>query len=106
VVFERERWRQRLLHGLEALAGHLTRTRLFADAIDVALSVIALDPLRESGQRVLIAAHLAEGNLAEARRCYERHCRSLADELGVGPSAELTALVRQPHVARSPRPLG
>jgi DNA-binding SARP family transcriptional activator len=93
VVFERERWRQRLLHGLEALARHLTSTRRHADAVEVAHSVVALDPLRESAQRVLVAAHLAEGNVAEARRSFERYRTLLAEELQVRPGSELTALV-------------
>ena len=57
------------------------------------MAVIAVDPLRESAQRLLVQAHLAEGNVGEALRCYQRY-RALAEyELQVEPSAELTALL-------------
>ena len=59
------------------------------------LSVIACaDPLRESANRVLIEAHLAEGNLIEARRTYERYRDSVRRELGVDPGEQLASLVR------------
>lgn len=93
VVVERERLRQRLLHGLEALSRLLVRARRWAEAVEAALAVVAVDPLRESAQRALVEAHLAEGNVVEARRTYERYARMTARELGVRPGAELTALV-------------
>ncbi len=68
VVFERERLRQRLLHAMEALSRILVAARRCAEAVEVAMTVVGLDPLRESAQRVLVEAHLAEGNVAEARR--------------------------------------
>ncbi|MGW0994230.1 bacterial transcriptional activator domain-containing protein [Streptomyces sp. NPDC002523] len=51
------------------------------------------DVLRESAHRALLRAHLAEGNLAEARRAY-RACEEIFErELGVIPSPATTALL-------------
>lgn len=85
-VFERERVRQRLLHALEALSRQLVRAGRRAEAVEAAMTAVGVDPLRESAQRVLVEAHLAEGNLAEARRCVRRYHSLVRAELGVDPS--------------------
>jgi DNA-binding SARP family transcriptional activator len=94
VIFERERIRQRLLHALEALSRRLVELGRCAEAVDAAISAVSADPLRESANRVLIEAHLAEGNLIEARRTYERYRESVRCELGVEPGEQLASLVR------------
>jgi DNA-binding SARP family transcriptional activator len=94
VIFERERIRQRLLHALEALSRRLVEADRCAEAVDAAISAVSADPLRESANRVLIEAHLAESNLIEARRAYQRYRDSLHRELGVEPSEALVNLVR------------
>jgi DNA-binding SARP family transcriptional activator len=90
---ERERVRQRLLHGLERMGRELIRLGRSAEALEVALVVAGADVLRESGQRILIEAHLAEGNRSEARRCYAEHRELVEKELGVAPSPTLAALL-------------
>jgi DNA-binding SARP family transcriptional activator len=99
VIFERERLRQRLLHAMESLVRRLIADGLFADAIEVAMTAVGVEPLRESAQRVLIEAHLAEGNFVEARRAYGAYSELMAVELGVPPSNELAEIMR----ACSPR---
>jgi DNA-binding SARP family transcriptional activator len=94
VIFERERLRQRLLHAMESLGRRLIAHGLFADAVEVAITTVGVDPLRESAQRVLIEAHLAEGNFVEARRAYAAYDELLAVELGVPPSNDLAEIVR------------
>jgi DNA-binding SARP family transcriptional activator len=94
VIFERERLRQRLLHALEVLSRRLVEASRSADAVDAAMWVVSADPLRESANRVLIEAHLAEGNIIEARRTYRRYCNITRRELGVEPSGQLTSLMR------------
>jgi DNA-binding SARP family transcriptional activator len=84
-IFERERIRQLLLHALEALTRHLVEERRGAEAVTVATTTVAAEPLRESAQRVLITTHLAEGNLVEARRAYEAYSSLVRRELGVAP---------------------
>lgn len=93
-MFERERLRQRTLHGLEALSRLLGRAGRLVDAVEVARAAVGVDPLRESAQRALIEAHLAAGDAAAARRCFERYRSAVVRELEVPPGAELRAPVR------------
>jgi len=93
-LMERERIRQRLLHALEALSARLTRLGRFGEAVDAALLAVSAEPLRESAQRALIEAHIAEGNLAEAHRSYVSYRDRIRRELGVEPSNDLSALIR------------
>ena len=93
VVFERERIRQRVLHALETLSRLLTGHGRCAEAIEVAATAVAVEPLRESAQRALIEAHLAEGNVVEARRHFTRYRELLRRELAIAPSTALADLV-------------
>jgi DNA-binding SARP family transcriptional activator len=97
VIFERERIRQQLLHVLEILSRRFAAAGRYAEAVETAISAVSADPLRESANRVLIEAHLAEGNLAEGIRAYERYRALVRRELGVEPGRELTILVRAGH---------
>jgi DNA-binding SARP family transcriptional activator len=92
-LMERERIRQRLLHALEALSARLASLKRFAEAVDAAMLAVSADPLRESAQRTLIKAHLAEGNLAEARRTYLAYRDLIRAELGVDPSVEILTVL-------------
>jgi DNA-binding SARP family transcriptional activator len=62
--------------------------------------VLALEPFRETALRLLMRALSAAGNRAEALRAYERCRRSIAEELGVGPSAETEGVYLE--ILRSP----
>lgn len=83
LVVEREQLRQRLLHALEAMVRRLLADGRAAEAVDVALRLVAADPLRESAHEALVRAHLAEGNRSEARRTYAAYRAMLAAELGI-----------------------
>jgi DNA-binding SARP family transcriptional activator len=85
VLTERERLRQRVLHALEALSAKLAGEGRFADAVEAAMLAISAEPLRESAQKALIEAHVAEGNLCEARRCWHAYRALVRRELGVDP---------------------
>ncbi|MGY1679345.1 AfsR/SARP family transcriptional regulator [Geodermatophilus sp. SYSU D01176] len=93
VVFQRERLRQRSLHGLEALSRLLVRAGRWTEAVEVAGTTVAVDPLRETAQRVLVEALLAAGDVPAARRCFEAYRSILAGELGLRPGRDLAALV-------------
>jgi DNA-binding SARP family transcriptional activator len=95
-IIERERMRQRMLHALEALSRALTTKGRYGEAVEAALTAIVAEPLRESAQRALLEAHLAESNLIEARRDFLAYRNLVRRELGVEPSVELAALVRRP----------
>jgi DNA-binding SARP family transcriptional activator len=90
-LIERERIRQRILHALEALSERLCAAGRFADAIEAAMLAVRAEPLRESARRSLIKAHVAEGNLTEARRAYLAYRTVLCRELGILPSANFAA---------------
>jgi DNA-binding SARP family transcriptional activator len=93
VLVERERLRQLRLHALERLADHAIGQAEYGRAIDIALTAIRADPLRESAHRVLIRAHVAEGNSSLAIRQYRDYCRIVREQLELGPSRELRELV-------------
>jgi DNA-binding SARP family transcriptional activator len=93
VLVERERFYQLRLHALEALAERLIAMGRFGEAVDSALTAVNAEPLRESAHRVLIKAHLAEGNRQEAMLQYNLCCKLMLDELGVQPSSKLRDLV-------------
>ena len=57
-----------------------------------ARQLVDLAPFRESGHALLMRAHAARGNEAEALRVYDRLRVLLRDELGSTPSADLRAL--------------
>jgi len=64
-------------------------------AVEAARDVVALRPFRESGYRLLMRAHAASGNAAEALRVYERCLTLIQEELGALPSPDTRALHRQ-----------
>lgn len=94
IHIERERLRQLRLHGLEDMARSLLSRGVIGQALQAGLAVIEEDPLRESGYRIVIASHLAEGNKAEARRVYTSACAIMRREVGVEPSEVLRRLSR------------
>jgi DNA-binding SARP family transcriptional activator len=93
VLLERERLRQLRLHALDALAESLIRQGKPALALEAAWASVRTEPLRESAHRAVVAAHLAEGNLAEAVRHYRAFRRLLREELGVEPSPGFARMV-------------
>ena len=99
VLVERERLRQTTLHALEVVAHRLADAGHHGEALEAAYAAVRMEPLRESAHRTLVRVHVAEGNLAEARRAYEAFRDLLADELGVAPSTQMVVLA-----ARLPRP--
>jgi DNA-binding SARP family transcriptional activator len=104
VLVERERYRQLRLHALERLCVDLTRSGAYAQAVDVGLRAVAEEPLRESGHRALIRAHLAEGNAGEALRQYQTYARAIHEELGLQPSRHMDDLVRGIRISTSSVP--
>jgi DNA-binding SARP family transcriptional activator len=93
-LVERERARQRLLSALEALSIALVRSGRGGEAVEAAMLAVAAEPLRESAQRALIQAQLAQGNVAEGRRLFEVYRHLLLRELGTEPQPSLACLVR------------
>ena len=92
-------WREDLVaryrRVLTALAELRTRAGDHAGAAAAATRLVALDPLDEGAQRLLIAAHARAGNRARALRQYLACRKQLVDALGLEPSEETRALHRR-----------
>ena len=93
LLIERERQRQLRMHALERLSASLLRAERYPQAIAAALAAVRAEPLRESSQRALIGAHLAEGNISEAIRQLDAYRALLRAELGIAPSQPLESMV-------------
>lgn len=93
VVIERERLRQLCVHALERLSTVATAEGRYAQAAEAGLAAVSFEPLRESAHRVVIEAHLAEGNASDAIRQYRLFERLLAGKLGLRPSPRLQELM-------------
>jgi DNA-binding SARP family transcriptional activator len=95
------RLRLRLLHALDSLSRLLGQAGRPLEAVEAVHVAVLAEPLRESGQRALIEAHQAAGDWVAARRQYDVFRGLLRREIGVEPSAELTAVATAPR----PRPV-
>jgi DNA-binding SARP family transcriptional activator len=93
VLVERERLRQLVMRALEQLSADATAAGRFADAAEAGLAAVAQEPLRESAHRLVVEAHLGEGNTCEAIRQYRLYARLLDRHLGQRPSPRMDALV-------------
>jgi DNA-binding SARP family transcriptional activator len=93
VLIERERFRQLRLHALDAFCESLTADGRYAGAVEAGQAAVAAEPLRESAHRLLIRAHLAEGNRDDAIRQYCFFRDILEAELGLAPSPQIEELV-------------
>lgn len=102
LLADRERLRQVRLHVLEDMAAHLAATGRYGLALEAALAALRADMLRESAHRTVIGVHLAEGNVAEARRAFNLCRQVLVNDVGVEPSATTVAML--PAMARGPVP--
>jgi DNA-binding SARP family transcriptional activator len=85
----REEIRQLRMHALEFLSRALLQQGSYALALECALEVTRVEPLRETAAAAVIAVHLAEHNVVEAIRHFDMFSHRLAIELGVAPSPEL-----------------
>lgn len=88
----RDRLATTLVRALECRAEVYLWNGEYALAVETARDAVALRPFRETGYRLLMRAHAAAGNAAEALRAYEQ-CRTLiSEELGVHPSEQTKAV--------------
>lgn len=93
VLEEREQLRQQIVLALEAGCLQLLAEERHAEAVLAASAALAGDRLRESAVRVLIEAHCASGNVAEALRRYDTFRAELVARLQLEPSGQLTRLI-------------
>jgi DNA-binding SARP family transcriptional activator len=88
-----EVFRERRLRALEAMTARLSDAGRHWQAVEAGLEAAVAEPLRESAQRALVKAYLADGNWGEALRQYRSFRDLLVAELGVEPSPEFLELI-------------
>lgn len=92
LMIERRRLEELLHATLQRLLDHYVVTGAIDRAIQVALRLLALDPLQEAIHRTLIRLYMYQDRVGSALDQYRR-CRDLlASELGVEPSPETARL--------------
>jgi DNA-binding SARP family transcriptional activator len=94
LIPERDSWDQLRVYALESLAQQFLATDQYLPALQAALAAITVDPIRETAHRIVIEVHLAEGNVASALKRYRDYRAFLRRELNVGPSQQMTQLLR------------
>ena len=92
---ERERYLLAYLAMLDQMTAYCEEHDLYAKGVGFGQAVLSHDAGRESTHRRLMRLHYAAGNRPAALRQYERCASLLAEEFGVRPSAETTALHQQ-----------
>jgi DNA-binding SARP family transcriptional activator len=94
VMVERERLSQLQIRFLEAFVHRLRERQEFTRAIDQAMRLVAIDPLRERSQLALIRALVDEGSWGRARWQAGQYCVLLEDSFGGNASAAFMAKYR------------
>ena len=106
-TFETESLRRELAGALERLIHLLIQQGETGEpAINYARRWLALDPLHEPAHRHLMQIYTWVGQPAAALQQYQVCVRLLAQELGIAPSAETTALYEAIKAKRLPAPPG
>ncbi|MDX1417494.1 MAG: BTAD domain-containing putative transcriptional regulator, partial [Candidatus Promineifilaceae bacterium] len=93
--FQTESLRQALATALDRLIDRLSERTDYETAVSHARRRLALDPLHEPAHRQLMRLFAQSGQQAAALRLYDLCRRTLADELGLEPADETTALYRE-----------
>ncbi len=99
--------KQRLSTALDVLVGARVADGELDEALELARRWVALDVLHEPAQQATIRVLAMTGQRSAALRQYRECVRALADELGVAPLRETTALyddIRSGRLAGSMRP--
>ncbi|MFN8481447.1 MAG: BTAD domain-containing putative transcriptional regulator [Anaerolineae bacterium] len=92
---EREIWRQRVIRALQTLVAYHTDRREYGQGIDYARRLLKLEPWREEIHRCMMTLLAWSGQRNSALAQYEVCRRILAEDLGVEPESETTALYGQ-----------
>lgn len=92
VTFKRSGLRDVLVRAHECLSEPGIWGAEPAFAVKHAKEAVAIEPFRETSYQLLMRAHAAVGNRAEALRVYQRFRSLLSEELGVSPSPQTEAV--------------
>jgi predicted ATPase/DNA-binding SARP family transcriptional activator/Tfp pilus assembly protein PilF len=105
VTGERERWRQRATQVLGELIAHHSQRGRYQESLRFARHLLALEPWREETHRQMMRMLARSGQRSAALAQYESCRRILANELGIEPLPETTALyerIQTATLARKP----
>ncbi len=100
VITEQERWNQRRLSALEALAEKFLAAGDGRRCAEAAAAAASIEPLRESPVQLLVRGHISTGNYYPAVKAFQDFKALLTDELGVEPSPRLQHLISEITVGR------
>ena len=108
ITIEREYYRTRLLKLFLRLTQTLRARSEYAQAIEVAQRMLALDPANEHAHQHLMFCYVASGDRPAALRQYELCARALQDDLDAPPLPETTALYQwiKQYDGEEPSPAG
>jgi predicted ATPase/DNA-binding SARP family transcriptional activator len=104
-LLKREWLQRQMLEALDWLTAYNERRGQYEQARQSAWRQLELEPWREEAHRQLMRLHLLSGERTAALVQYEQCQRILAEELGVEPEAETTALYEQIRQATEEVPL-
>src|SRR5499427_9479534 len=92
---ERARLREAAVHVLTRLLQRQAKSGAPESAVQTAVRLLALDPLREETHRTLMRLYAQQGRLGDALRQYQECVSVLRAELGVEPGEETRRLYRE-----------
>ena len=95
IMPERERLRRLYINALAQWATALEERRRYAEAIEVAQTLFAVDTMDESACRRLMRLHALNGNRTEALRTFQTCANVLQRELHAQPSRETVDMHEQ-----------
>lgn len=101
---ERERLHQMIIRSLQSLADRQVAAQDDTQAIHHLSRLLAIEPLHEPAHLLMMRCLARSGQRSAALAHYEACCRTLAEELGVEPSAELRACYERIKSAGVPPP--
>lgn len=102
VIAERERLSQLQIRALEALVHACVERGEAARSIDLAMRLVAKDPLREPSQHALVRALVQEGSWARAHVVVADYCRRVDETFGTGASRAFATTYRSLVPSRGP----
>lgn len=105
LVAEQERFRYLAIDALQALATAYLSRGEHRLGIEYARRLVAIDPFREEGHRLLMTLLAAAGNRAWAIAHYRTLVATLDNELGAEPSPQTTALFQRIVAGAEPAPV-
>ncbi|CAN5552232.1 hypothetical protein BH11ACT8_BH11ACT8_22200 [soil metagenome] len=91
-VFARENLRRLRLAALGDAACSALQTGRFREALELATTIVHIEPSSESGHRTLMHAHAELSEIGQALQVFERYRTRLSDELGVDPPRSIREL--------------